>query len=144
VFGTTDKSIIRKFLADHDYEYKWDDDGSLSYWITLPVFTIHPKTCEKIWFNQATTYHASYLLENPVNDGMDYLPDNKLTFSCCYGDGSDIEPEVVQHIRDVIWQSSVGFQMKKGELLVFDNLHSQHGRIGYTGERKLYVNLITS
>ncbi|XP_006814630.1 dapdiamide synthesis protein DdaC-like, partial [Saccoglossus kowalevskii] len=143
VFGTTDKVIIQKFMEDRGYGHTWENDGSLYYWSTLPAFRTHPKTKERVWFNSASLGHASFFRDHPCYAGMD-IPDDKLPYTCYYGDGSEIETETLRHIRDVMWQSTVGFQMEKGEVLVYDNIYSQHGRIGYTGERKMYVTLITN
>ena len=68
-------------------------------------------------------------------------PDDKFPCHAYYGDGSVIEPEVIQHIRAVSWECAVGFQWRSGDLLVLDNLAVQHARIGYTGERKVLAYL---
>ena len=72
--------------------------------------------------------------------GVD-LPDDKYPCTSYYGDGSVIEPEVIQHIRAVSWSCAIGFRWKKGDLLALNNLSVQHGRIGFTGERKILVHL---
>ena len=77
-------------------------------------------------------------MAQPFFAGKD-LPYDRCPGHTCYGDGSEIEPEVIQHIRDVHWQEAVGFQMQKSDLLVFDNVYSQHGRLGFDCERKLLV-----
>ena len=67
------------------------------------------------------------------------IPDHEQPSHTCYGDGSDIEPAVLQHILATTWTCAVGFKWKKGDLLVLDNLAVQHGRLGFIGERKLLV-----
>ena len=69
------------------------------------------------------------------------IPDNKLPYHSYYGDGSEIEPEVLQHIRATSWECAVGFRWKSGDLLVLDNLAVQHGRVGFKGDRKVLVYL---
>ena len=69
-------------------------------------------------------------------------PDEKLPFHTYYGDGSTIELEVVQHIRDVSWKAGVGFQMKKNEVIALDNQYVQHGRLSFEGERRLLASLL--
>ena len=95
---------------------------------------------EKIWFNMATPHHNSYHKAMPTFIGAD-IPDEKYPYNCYYGDGSEIEPEVIQHIRAASWACAVGFKWQSGDLLVLDNLAVQHGRIGFTGDRKLLVYL---
>ena len=68
-------------------------------------------------------------------------PGNMCAGHTRYGDGSEIEPAVLQHIRAVSWSCAVGFQWQQGDLLVFDNLLAQHARLGFTGERKLLLSM---
>ena len=58
-----------------------------------------------------------------------------------YGDGSEIEPEVLQHMRATAWACAVGFKWQRDDLLVLDNLAVLHGRLGFTGDRKILVYL---
>ena len=55
--------------------------------------------------------------------------------------GSTIELEVIQHIRATFWECAAGFQWRPEDLLALDNLAVRHGRIGWTGERKLLAYL---
>ena len=103
----------------------------------------HPVTKEKIWFNQAQSHHGSYYKAMPTFYGQE-IPDYKCPSHTCYGDGSEIEPETIHHIRVTTWECAVGFQWKSGDLLVLDNLAVQHARIGFTGDRKVLVYLTAS
>ena len=97
----------------------------------------HPKTGDKIWFNQATLHHGSSYYQ--FLPGRADIPDYKQPTHAYYGDGSDIEPAVLQHLLATTWECAVGFKWKKGDLLVLDNLAVQHGRLGFKGERKILV-----
>ncbi|XP_077985163.1 dapdiamide synthesis protein DdaC-like [Glandiceps talaboti] len=135
-----DKIKLSLFLENHGYGYRWEDNNSLIFWQNVPAFRRHPLTGERIWFNQITGNHASYCFDHPNFVDLD-IPNWKYPYHSTYGDGSEIEPEVIQHIRDVLWQTAVGFQMQKSDVLVYDNMYTQHARIGYTGKRKLVVAL---
>ena len=76
----------------------------------------------------------------PTFIGAD-IPDEKFPNHTYYGDGSEIEKEVLQHIRATSWACAVGFQWRCGDLLVMDNLAVQHGRIGFTGDRQVLAYL---
>ncbi|XP_070567967.1 dapdiamide synthesis protein DdaC-like [Ptychodera flava] len=137
-FSAEDKAEVEQYMKNHNCEYQWLDNDDLSYWRYLPAFANHPITGERVWFNQATTFHASYFYDHPVWAGKD-LPENRYPFTSYYGDGSVIEPEVLRHIRDVLWQETVGFQLQKGDVLVYDNIYAQHSRLGYDCDRTLLV-----
>ena len=70
------------------------------------------------------------------------VPYDKYPAHTSYGDGSEIEPEVVQHLRATSWKCAVGFRWRNGDLLAIDNLAVQHGRIGFTGDRKILAFLV--
>ena len=69
------------------------------------------------------------------------IPDEKMPRNTRYGDGSDIEPEVLQHLRVAAWACAVGFKWQNGDLLVLDNRAVVHGRLGFMGDRKILVYL---
>ena len=58
-----------------------------------------------------------------------------------YGDGSAIEVDVIQHIREVTWRNAYGIQLLRGDILVMDNMFVQHGRLAYSGPRKVSIAL---
>ncbi len=79
---------------------------------------------EKLWFNQIHRKHASIWKHHPLWEKFD-IPYNEFPTHSYYGDGSDIPDNVIQHIRDVMWKSAVGFQMQKGVLCKFFYLRGQ-------------------
>ncbi|XP_077988161.1 dapdiamide synthesis protein DdaC-like [Glandiceps talaboti] len=139
-FFTEDKSQVEKLLNERGMHYKWDGDGALSYWYNLKAFITHPKTGEEVWFNHITGHHASYYKDHPSWAHLD-IPDNKFPAHCYYGDGSEVEEETLQHVRNVTWNAAVGFQLQKGDIIAFDNIYVQHARLGFVGERKLLASL---
>ncbi|XP_078371369.1 dapdiamide synthesis protein DdaC-like [Oculina patagonica] len=141
VFETDDREVVEKRAKERGNNITWDPNGDLRLWQTRPAFIHHPKTGEKIWFNQATDHHGSLcrLYLEGRGGGSTEIPDHKLPMHTYYGDGSDIEPAVLQHLLATTWECAVGFKWKKGDLLVLDNLAVQHGRLGFKGERKILV-----
>lgn len=125
------------------YHVTWDESGGLSAWQNRPAFLTHPVTGEKIWFNQTHSHNASYYKYRPntFSDAHE-IPDEKYPAHTYYGDGSEIEPEVIQHIRATSWACAVGFKWRKGDLLAMDNLSVQHARIGFKGPRKILAFLV--
>ena len=128
--------VVEKQAKVHGNNLTWDPSGDLYIWQNKPVYIHHPITGMKTWFSQVTTHHGSYYRLLP---GKAEIPDDKMPSNTCYGDGSVIEPEVLQHLLASGWSCAVGFKWRKGDLLVLDNLAAQHGRIGFKGERQLLV-----
>ena len=128
--------VAEQRLREQNCSFKWDDIGGLSFWSVSPAFKTHYKTKERVWFNQVHSMHASYLRESFQFRGQ-LLPDLMYPYHTCYGDGSEIKIGDIQHIRAVSWQSAVGFRWRNGDLLAVDNMAVQHGRMSFTGPRKL-------
>ncbi len=56
-----------------------------------------------------------------------------------YGDGSQIEPEVLEEIRVAYQQEKIMFPWQQGDLLMLDNLSIAHSRTPFVGKRKVVV-----
>ncbi|XP_078575913.1 dapdiamide synthesis protein DdaC-like [Branchiostoma floridae x Branchiostoma japonicum] len=134
MFQTEDRSVVEEFLRSNNIQWTWDDNNALLWWITLPAVRMYRGTL--LWFNSAHINNVSCLKLHPHWCDKD-IPDHRHPTNTFYGDGTEIEADVLQHIRDVIWQVAVGFQLKKGDLLVLNNMYCQHARLSYTGTRKL-------
>ncbi|XP_078682137.1 dapdiamide synthesis protein DdaC-like isoform X2 [Branchiostoma floridae x Branchiostoma belcheri] len=139
IFRTDSRDDVERYMTSRGMTWCWGDDGALTWWYTRPAMTLYKG--EWLWFNQANVLNADYFTSHPEYSSDRPAPAHLSPFHTYYGDGSDIEPEVLQHIRDVTWQVAVGFQMKRSDVLVLNNMYIQHGRLGYTGNRKLLVAL---
>ncbi|XP_019616230.1 PREDICTED: uncharacterized protein LOC109463803 [Branchiostoma belcheri] len=137
-FLTEDKYEVEEHLKAHNIHWKWYEDGSMMNWTVLPA--MHKYRGDWVWFTVAHSNNNSYIKTTPYwSDKV--VPDHMYPQHTYYGDGTDIEQDVLQHIRDTIWQVAMGFQVQKGDLLVLNNIYCQHARLGYTGKRNLAVAL---
>ena len=76
----------------------------------------HPITNEVIWFNQLQLHHSTFCHHHPDFANTDFDdPAFVYPFDVRYGDGEEIEPEVVQHLRDCTWKSATALTLKKGK-----------------------------
>lgn len=140
-FMTKDPKKVEEFLQREKFHYEWEKDtGNLYYWYTLPPLATHPITGRKIWFTQPNVHHNTYYKESPMFDGVTF-PDHMYPTHTTYGDGSEIDPEVIEHIRASGWRNAVGFPWRKRDVLVLDNLAVQHGRLSFKGDRQILAYL---
>lgn len=140
VFQTQHKQQVEDFCRDANIECIWKPDGHLQTRQSCPAVQQHPLTQAKVWFNQAHLFHVSALPQE-LRQELQQQPD-KLPRHAVYGDGSEIEPEVLQHIRGVYDNHQREFQWQQGDTLLLDNLLVAHGRTPYQGERKILVAML--
>jgi hypothetical protein len=67
---------------------------------------------------------------------MEDLPNNTY-----YGDGSPIEPEVMETLREIYRAETIAFPWQKGDVLMLDNMLAAHGRAPFKGARKIVVGM---
>jgi alpha-ketoglutarate-dependent taurine dioxygenase len=141
VFRTTDKAVVEEHCRQNGIIVEWKNGDRLRTRSILSPVERHPRTGEWCWFNHATFFHISTLppliREALLEDfGEEDLPTN--TF---YGDGSRIEPEVLEQLRDAYRQETVSFLWQQGDVLMLDNMLAAHGRAPYKGTRKILVGM---
>ena len=101
----------------------------------------HPVTGELVWFNHATFFHVSTLAPE-IRAGLQAeLAEEDLPYNTYYGDGSQIEPEVLDILRDAYRQETIKFPWQEHDLLLLDNMLAAHGRSAFQGPRKIVVGM---
>jgi hypothetical protein len=141
VFQTDDRKLVEAYCEENELTYEWRDNGVLRTTQINPATAVHPVTGEKIWFNQAHLFHVSNLGEEIADTLTTSLGEENLPRNAYYGDGSAIEPDVLQTIRTAYEQSKIKFKWEKNDLLLLDNMLFTHGRESFTGPRKVLTGM---
>ena len=141
VFQTRDKAVVEEYCRRNAIEFEWKDGERLRTRQVRQAVAKHPTNGEFVWFNHATFFHVS-TLEPTLRDALlaefkeEDLPNNTY-----YGDGSLIEPEVLEELRAAYQQEMVLFSWQEGDLLMLDNMSVAHGRSPFFGQRKVVVGM---
>jgi alpha-ketoglutarate-dependent taurine dioxygenase len=141
VFQTEDRSEVEAFCEANELTYEWMGDDRLRTIQVNPATAVHPRTGEKVWFNQAHLFHTSSLGKEIADTLLNSLGEENLPRNAYYGDGSRIEPEALELIRATYEQTKVKFAWQKNDLLLLDNMLFAHGRESYAGARKVLVGM---
>ena len=139
VFQTDDRARVEEYCREAGIEHEWRSGDRLRTRQVRPAIACHPRTGETVWFNHATFFHVSTLPEvvrEPLwrDFGEEDLPNNTY-----YGDGSPIEPETAEHMRQAYLGEMVELPWRQGDLLLIDNMLTAHARNPFTGARKVVV-----
>ena len=141
VFQTEDKAQVEAFCQANDMTYEWLEGDTLRTSQVNPASITHPRTGEKVWFNQAHLFHVSSLSPEMAQALIDSMGEARLPRNTYYGDGSPIEPEALAVIRAAYEETKVTFPWQRNDLLLLDNVLFTHGRTAYTGPRKVLVGM---
>ncbi len=139
VFQTEDRAEVERYCDSMDIGYEWKDNDRLRTFQWGAAMMKHPRTGEELWFNHATFFHVSTLpaaIRDSLTENFDAIDLPTNTF---YGDGSPIEPEVLEQLRSIYQESAVIFPWQQGDVLFMDNMLNVHGRTPFSGPRKVMV-----
>jgi alpha-ketoglutarate-dependent taurine dioxygenase len=141
VFQTDDRAVVEEHCRRNGIEVKWKSDDRLRLRAVRSAIHKHAYTGEEVWFNHATFFHIS-TMEPAIRDALlaEFAEDDLPTNSC-YGDGSPIEPEVLEELRRLYRAETVSFPWQRGDTLLLDNMLAAHGRAPYSGPRKILVGI---
>jgi hypothetical protein len=134
-FETEDEARVNEYCSRRGIQHEWSNDGALRLREIRPATAVHPKTGEEVWFNQADGFHRSLL--GIADDEL--ASDPKLRLNAFFGDGGEIDVADIEHVRSAIRNELVLFPWKKSDVLVVDNMLACHGRMPFTGPRKVVL-----
>ena len=139
VFQTPDKSVVEQHCREASIELEWKDGNRLRTRQVRPAIRTHPYTGEQSWFNHMLFFHITSLPPSVRDAFVSGIKEEDFPFNTYYGDGSPIEPSVLEEVREAYAQETVAFQWQKGDILMVDNMLVAHGREPFTGPRKIMV-----
>ncbi|NQZ20708.1 MAG: TauD/TfdA family dioxygenase [Colwellia sp.] len=135
-YQTEDKKHVEKYCSDNRIDLSWgNEDITLTTRQIRPVVSKHPETNENCWFNHCTFFNLATLDPNIQKYLCNSYSDQELPNHTFYGDGSPIEPEVIEILMKAYKAEKVTFQWQAGDVLMVDNMLVAHGRESYEGER---------
>jgi alpha-ketoglutarate-dependent taurine dioxygenase len=99
----------------------------------------HPRTNEKVFFNQILLHHVSCLETSVQRSLSSIFREEDYPRNVYFGDGSKIEGAIIDELRELYSRESVSFRWREGDIMLLDNMLVAHGRHPFTGSRKIVV-----
>lgn len=139
VFQTEDRASVEAQCRAKGIRAEWKEDNRLRVSTVLPAVTSHPRSGELSWFNHATFFHVSTLDPAMREILLEEFGEHDLPTNTFYGDGSSIEPSVLDELREIYRQEKISFPWQRGDVMLLDNVLTAHGRAPYAGRRQILV-----
>jgi hypothetical protein len=138
-FETDDKRVIEAHCRAGGVRFKWKDDGGLTLTEVRPATALHPITGEEVWFNQADGFHPSGIDRETYELLISQMKEEEFRLNSYYGDGTPLDLSALNHAREVIRGEVALVPWRVGDILILDNLLTAHGRMPFTGARKILL-----
>ncbi|HEX8353373.1 MAG TPA: TauD/TfdA family dioxygenase [Pyrinomonadaceae bacterium] len=139
VFRTDDPAEVERRCHTAGMACEWKSGGRLKTSCVRPAAVTHPRTGERVWFNQAQHWHVACLAaEDRAALTASFAPED-LPRHCYFGDGGIIEDSVMDDILAVYQELEVVFPWQRGDIVMVDNLLTAHGRNRFEGAREMLV-----
>lgn len=135
-FQTEDRLQVEAFCTSAGIKTEWSEDNRhLRTWQKRPGTIAHPRTGEKVFFNQAHHFHPRTLPEKAQRLFRASFTDIEAPRNAFFGDGASISDEIIDEIMAAYDHETVEFDWQEGDLVIVDNVLVAHGRSPYTGDR---------
>lgn len=141
VFQTDDPSAVEDYCRQQGISVEWKAGDRLRTRQTGPAIVRHPHTGQGVWFNHGTFFHATSLPASARDTLMAEFGPADLPQNTFYGDGTAIEPEVVDTLRRIYLDVMVSFRWQHGDVLMLDNIFTVHGRNPFRGPRRILTGM---
>jgi alpha-ketoglutarate-dependent taurine dioxygenase len=141
VFQTDAQAEVNEYCQRAGMCCEWLSGNRLRTRRISPAIIADPRNGKDLWFNHAHLFHVSNvepaLRESLAREFQEWdLPRNAF-----FGDGTSMEPAVLDHVRECYRRAAVRFDWQKGDVLLVDNMAIAHGREPFVGPRRILVVL---
>ncbi len=140
-FHTHDRSEAEAICARQGLECEWLPSGGLRTKSHCPAIVRHPRTGDVVFFNQIQAHHVLCLDDDLRQSLLSLVSLEDLPRHVYFGDGSEIEEDVIAEIAEAYERQAVRFPWQEGDVLLLDNMLVAHSRAPYTGDRRVLVAL---
>lgn len=141
VFQTDSKDGVEEFCRANQIEFEWKSGGRLRTSQICQAVAEHPVSGQLIWFNQAHLFHISSLDERTRRAMLSIYKESELPRNAYYGDGSPLDPEFLEQIRNAYKAETVSFPWKLHDVMLLDNMLVCHARNPYKGKRRTLAGM---
>ena len=166
VFNTEDRGLVEVKCRAAGRQTEWLTNGELIVSCPMQTISSHPSTKEIVWTGWFPRFHLwgacieAYFVakyQRKFRSWLVFLILFLITFvqicleqfilgerkyrylDVAFEDGSNLSVGDVYHIVKSYWENAELFSWQKGDILILDNYRMGHGRLPFTGGRRIYT-----
>lgn len=146
-YETESRAEVEALCAAEGRRCEWIGDDQLRSYETRDAIARHPVTGDEVWFNYAHGFHISRMdegIREALSTSEDDTDEQLWPNNVFWGDGSPIDPAVIEVANDVVRRNAVQFDWQVGDTLIVDNMLCAHGRRPYRGSRRILLKMAES
>ena len=140
-FQTEDQAVVEEACRKQGIAWEWVGPNHLRVKQRCRAVLRHPVTGEPAFFNQVQLHHVHCLDPLVRQSLLSIFRREDLPRHVYYGDGSEIEDAVMDHVGEVYERNAIRFTWREGDMVSLDNMLIAHGRDSFVGPRKIVVAL---
>jgi alpha-ketoglutarate-dependent taurine dioxygenase len=137
-FHTEDKAEVDRQVRENGMTCEWNENGLRVSQPSKAVRT-HPRTGEKLFFNQVQLHHVACLDEETRVALGQLFSEEDMPRNVYFGDGTPIPDQLIEQISQLYEDLCVEFPWQPQDLVAVDNMIISHARRPYSGERRILV-----
>jgi len=143
-FQTTDPAEMARVCEANGIHHDWVGDRGrvLRTMQTCQGVAWHPRTSERLFFNQAHLFHATSVGPEALSVMREEFGADQLPRHSRYGDHSEIPDGDIARIHAAFQANALSFSWQRGDVLWIDNMQIAHGRKPFQGERLILAALL--
>jgi alpha-ketoglutarate-dependent taurine dioxygenase len=139
-FATEDREQVNRICQQANIHCTWRPGDILHTRQFAPALVAHPQTAEPIWFNHAFFFNVRSIEPEAARRALlAYPPDDPFSTNTLFGDGTPIDADLIEELRDLYRTACVSRRWQRGDVLLLDNMLSSHGRAPFKGKREIVV-----
>jgi alpha-ketoglutarate-dependent taurine dioxygenase len=140
-FQTDNRSEVEETCSKQGFVCEWVGADNLRVKQRCRAVLRHPVTGELSFFNQVQLHHVHCLDPEVRESLLSIFKREDLPRHVYYGDGSEIEDSVMDHVGETYEKNAVRFTWQAGDMVSLDNMLTAHARDSFVGPRKIVVAL---
>jgi len=143
-FDSESRDEVSAQLSERGTHYRWNEDGSLTFWNSEPAVTRHPVTGDTLYFNQLNSQiQNAWTIGKERADLFDrlYGDHTDRPYAVAFDNGDPFTEADYLTVRGLFEARKIAFAWRAGDVMLLDNKLTAHGRHPFTGDRDVQVML---